>query len=179
MRKIIPLLILVSISSCYNSTNEKSLSSNNAIKDSSEVIVKNKSKGKKAKVPISVEGVQKKNKPSYSGIWLWRNNDKSWAFGIEIHHKNDSIYGIFDAYAQGGNKIDLGNEILQKYNIIGVVKNNIAYLKFYSAWSDNGELGEATLVRKSDLLLEWKITKRPKTIYGEFWIVDNCILKQK
>jgi hypothetical protein len=179
MSKILPLFILVSISSCNNSTNKISLSSNNKIKESSVDIAENEINVKKATESIDLKDVQKKNNPRYPGYWFWRNNDGNWGFGIEIHHKNDSIYGIFEAYAQGGNKIDQGREITQKYNIIGIVRNNIAYLNFSSAWSDAGELGTATLEKKSDSILEWKITKYPKTSYGEFWIVKNCILKQK
>jgi len=119
--------------------------------------------------------------PDFSGKWNWTESSGfgNRGFSLNIIQKNDSIYGIFDAYAQGGNRIDQGIEIIQDYNIIGIVKNNVAYLKFASAWSDDGELGEATLVKKSDLLLEWKITKRPKTNNGDFWIIDNCTLKQK
>jgi hypothetical protein len=172
MKKILGLVIVISISSCTNSTNE--------IKDSSVVIVENKSKEKKDK-SIDEEDIKIKSIPSFSGKWNWKESSGygNWGFSININQKNDSIYGIFDAYAQGGNKMDQGREIIQKYNIIGIVKKNVAYLKFASAWSDEGELGGATLEKKSDSILEWKITKRPMTLYGDFWIVENCILKQK
>ena len=123
MRKIIPLLILVSISSCYNSTNEKSLSSNNEIKDSSKVSIENKSKEKKDK-STNEEDIKIISIPSFSGNWNWKESSGfgNRGFSLNITQKNDSIYGIFDAYAQGGNKIDQGREIIQKYNIIGIVK---------------------------------------------------------
>ena len=49
MKKFLGLVIVFLILSCNNSTNEKSLSSNNTFKDSSEVSIENKSKEKKDK----------------------------------------------------------------------------------------------------------------------------------
>ncbi len=119
--------------------------------------------------------------PNFSGKWNWTESSgfDDWSFYLNITQKKDSIYGKFEAIAQGGNRIDEGKEIIQDYNIIGIVRNNVAYLKFASAWVEDGELGEATLMKKSDLLLEWKITKFPKINDGGFWIIDTCTLKRK
>jgi uncharacterized protein (TIGR02145 family) len=112
----------------------------------------------------------------FSGYWTWKEPGEGafgkWTFDISIIQEKDSIYGVFFATAQNQSHVNSGGGSFgdNDFNAIGIVKNDTAFLKYSSSWSD--EIGEAIIYSVSDSLIVWETTYEPKSSQGN-WMVKR------
>jgi len=113
----------------------------------------------------------------FSGYWTWKEPGEGafgkWTFDISIIQEKDSIFGVFFATAQNQNHVNSGGGRFgdNDFNAIGIIKkNDTAFLKYSSSWSD--ELGEAIIYGISDSLIVWETTYEPKSSQGN-WMVKR------
>lgn len=115
------------------------------------------------------------NKRNFSGNWTYEfNSDNNEllnrTFELNLIESKNRLIGKYCAVARGGRKIDCDDESIN--NIVGVIKNNIAYVDF-KGFYDLKAKGKAKLYYNKSGDLVWEIINSS----GEYYAPKTAIFK--